>query len=166
MKRLLQRSLVIVTLTLVVIGIQGCATDVMPEASKAIRLGSTAEATGCKFMMNRQLSSCRGFGAPSQLRNTKNMMINDVYERGANAYIINELSASAGRCGSADYDIYTCPKDYKLEKYTRTLGVVKMQNINSKTVPQKLIELKKMLKDGIITRKEYQEKRKKLLDNY
>lgn len=166
MKKLIQKALIVTTSALLFVGIQGCATEVIPEATKAIRLGSTAEATGCKFISNRQISSCVGIGVNAQYRNIKNMMINDVYSKGSNAYIVNELSSGIGRCGSADYDIYTCPAGYKLEKYTRTIGVVKMQNVTPKTVPQKLTELKKMLKDGLITNQEYKTKRKKILDKY
>ena len=142
------------------VSLAGCSIRATPEAMKSLKLKDTATASGCQFITNKQLSSCSGFGAPEQLRNVKNSMLNTVIKEKGNAYILNEWSSGIGRCGSVDFDIYHCPKDYNQHTYIRI-----DENPKNETIEIKLKKLKKLYKDKLITEDEYNEKRKLLLAN-
>lgn len=147
-------------IVLVVI-LAGCTTRATPEAMQSLNLKDTTTASGCQFITNKQLSSCKGIGAPVQLRNVKNGMLNTVIKENGNAYIINEWSSGTGRCGSIDFDIYRCPKDYNQHTYIRIDESPKNESIEIK-----LKKLKELYKDKLITEDEYNEKRKLFLNNY
>jgi len=137
----------------------GCGATVNPSASKSIKLSDTSKATGCNFITNHQLSSCVGFGPSAQYRNTKNMMINLVQKLGGNAYIVNELSAGVGRCGSADFDVYRCPNGYNQHTYVRI-----DKEAEKDSTSKQLKKLKSLYIDGLITEEEYKIKRKAVID--
>jgi len=142
------------------ISLAGCTTRATHEAMISLNLKDTTTASGCQFITNKQLSSCKGIGAPAQLRNVKNSMLNTVIKEKGNAYIINELSSGIGRCGSADFDIYRCPKDYNQHTYIRM-----DENPKNETIEIKLRRLKKLYEDKLITEDEYKDKRNILLKN-
>ena len=152
-----------------IINLTGCSVPKLAGAEDSIRLASTQQALGCKHIKNQQLSSCDGIGYPAQLRNVKNMMLNDVLTSGGNAYIINELSSGLGRCASADYEVYICPKGYNQASYIRIDttkdGTITTKDYTKKSVEDRLTKIKKLYKEGILTEEEYKSKRKEIIKN-
>ena len=156
-----KKQIIIMCWISLIVSIAGCTTRATPEAMISLNLKDTTTASGCQFITNKQLSSCKGIGAPAQLRNVKNSMLNTVIKEKGNAYIINEWSSGTGRCGSVDFDIYRCPKDYNQHTYIRI-----DENPKNESIEIKLRKLKELYKDNLITEEEYKEKRKLLLNNF
>ena len=150
-------------LSMGILVLSGCAHKALPSSNKVLELPNDSAAEGCEFIKKSRVLNLLGFGHDMHVDNAKILMINDVINNNGNAYVQHYLSAGFGEAGNARYSIYKCPEGYNNKNPTSNLLKNSNQNNN---YPYKLKELKDMYNNELITKDEYDKKRKELLDSF
>jgi hypothetical protein len=127
----------------------GCATKVTPEGKKTRQIDVSWK-NSCIYIGSSETSSAVKFGAQGNYETVRNNIKNETAASGGNAYIVNDFINDGMGHFSATFEMYNCPET----KYH---------------VPKKydaLERLKKLLDEGVITQKEYNQEKAKLLNSY
>ncbi|KAB7881185.1 SHOCT domain-containing protein [Poseidonibacter ostreae] len=138
----------------------GCAHKPIPGSNNILELPNDSATMGCEFIKKSRVLNLIGLGHDMHVENAKILMINDVIINNGNAYLQHYLSAGFGEAGNASFSIYRCPKGYNY----RNTKILK--NSNSNDSMNKLEKIKDMYEHKLITKDEYDKKRKELLDNF
>jgi hypothetical protein len=138
----------------------GCTHKQLPGSNNILEIPNDSSALGCKFIKKSRVLNLLGFGHDMHVENTKILMINDIIKNDGNAYIQHYLSAGFGEAGNASYSIYRCPEGYDYSD-TKIL-----KNSSSNDYVDKLEKLKNMYENKLITKEEYDKKRKELLNSF
>jgi hypothetical protein len=140
---------ILVILPILILLINGCATKVTPEGRKTRQIDMSWK-NSCVYIGSSQTSSALKFGAQGNYETVRNNMKNETASSGGNSYMVNDFKNDGMGHFYASFEIYKCPEI----KYH---------------VPKKydaLEKLKKLFDKGVITQKEYDIEKTKLLNNY
>jgi len=138
----------------------GCAHKPIPGSNNILEIPNDSAAMSCEFIKKSRVLNLLGLGHDMHVENAKILMINDVIKNNGNAYVQHYLSAGFGEAGNASFSIYKCPEGYNY-KNTKIL-----KNISSNNLMNKLENIKDMYEQKLITKAEYDKKRKELLDSF
>ncbi len=147
---------------ILIVFLTGCAHKPHPNSDKILELPNESASEGCKFIKKSNVLNMYGFGHDMHVENAKILMINDVIANGGNAYVQHYLSANFGEAGNAKFSIYNCPDGYNSSSKKAILENHDLKNNYS----DKLKELKNMFEQGLITKDEYDKKRKEIVNSF
>ena len=126
-----------------------CATEVT-KAGRETREIDKSLVNSCIFISDGSTSSVFKFGSKGNYETVRNNIRNITAERGGNAYTVNDFIETGPGHFHSTFEIYKCPETkYQLSNKYRSLG-----------------ELKSLKGKGIITQKEYEIEKTKLLNAY
>ena len=125
-----------------------CATKTTQEGMKTREIDISWK-NSCIFIENAQTSSAIKLGANNNRLTVLNNIKNKTAEKGGNSYVINDFSSDGMGHFSGTFEIYKCP----ITKY------------NLPTKYKNLEKLKELLDKAIITKKEYDNEKKMILNN-
>ncbi len=88
----------------------GCVIKLKTNALQSLKLKNKIDARGCTHLSRGRVDNMYGFGDNNFRVNVNNKMLNQVIEKGGNAYVVHQSGVY-----NADFDIYHCPNNYDPE---------------------------------------------------